>query len=108
MASWSASSIKPPERARIQSMRSSSIAAACGGAYRLRWWGREWRKDRELTGYEFRSVCEDFDGRVWATTKEEIFRIDFNADPPRTERFGAASGVPPDYKYVYRVGDRLL
>jgi class 3 adenylate cyclase/ligand-binding sensor domain-containing protein len=55
----------------------------------------------ESRGQEFRSVVEDPDGRVWATTRAHIWRIDFRAEPARVEEFDASNGVPEDFKFVY-------
>ena len=58
---------------------------------------------RESKGQEFRMALEDSDGRVWGTTRADIWSIDFRAQPPVAKRYGATEGVPADFKYVYMV-----
>jgi class 3 adenylate cyclase len=77
----------------------------------LRRTGKEWRKEKEVPsgGKDFRTVVEDSDGRVWATTPADIARIDFRADPPTVERFDASRGVPAEgWKNAYMVSGRVI
>ncbi len=76
----------------------------------LRRSGTEWRKEKEVQsgGKEFRTVVEDSDGRVWATTRSDIARVDFRVDPPAMERFDASKGLPPDWKNAYLVNGRVI
>ncbi len=76
--------------------RSTIYAAGLGGVFMLRRDGNSWHKLGEFApqAQEFRSVLEDADGKVWATTRDAIWRIDFRAQPVHADRFGAADGVP--------------
>jgi class 3 adenylate cyclase len=71
----------------------------------------DWHKEKEVSsgGKEFRTVVEDSDGRVWATTLVDVARVDFSTDPPSVERFGANQGVPIDgWKNAYVINGRVL
>lgn len=58
---------------------------------------------------EFRTVAEDPDGQVWATSTEDIWRFDFSRQPPEAERFTAANGVPTGiFKSVYRFNGHIV
>lgn len=72
--------------------------------------GDGWKKSGVVkrAGQEFRSVAEDNNGRIWATTRVDIWRIDFRADPPKTERFDSSHGVPAGWKNVYRLGNSVV
>jgi class 3 adenylate cyclase len=58
---------------------------------------------KESKGQEFRMALEDAGGHVWATTRADIWNIDFRAQPAAAKHYGAAEGVPPDFKFVYLV-----
>jgi len=60
------------------------------------------------TGTDFHTVLEGPDGRVWATTLNEIWRIDFRNQPPAIERYGKASGVPGTWNNAYRFNGRVV
>lgn len=74
--------------------------ASLTGVVRLLNKGGAWLKDGEFTvpGQELRSVVEDPDGRVWATTREAIYRIDFRTSEGKPERLGEAEGAPIGWK----------
>lgn len=75
-------------------------AAGRAGVFLLRQTGNSWKKVAELpaSAQEFRSVREDADGRVWATTNQAIWRIDFRGDKVQSESFGETQGIPPGWK----------
>ena len=72
--------------------------------------GSAWAKAAEFESprEEFRSVREDGDGRVWATTKGNIWRFDFRKQPVVSEKFGAAEGVPPGWVTARRLQGRVV
>jgi class 3 adenylate cyclase len=72
--------------------------------------GSAWVKaaEFEAAGEEFRSVLEDADGRVWATTKGNTWRFDFRDDPVKSEKFGTAQGVPQGWINVRRLGGSVV
>ncbi|MBS1856450.1 MAG: hypothetical protein JST11_13870 [Acidobacteria bacterium] len=80
-------------------------AAGKAGVFALRKKGSSWEKASAITsaGQEFRSVVEDEDGRVWATSQDSIWRIDFRQTPPVAERFTAKQGVPAGWKNARRL-----
>jgi class 3 adenylate cyclase len=71
-------------------------SAGQAGVSMLRESGDAWEKAAEFApaAQEFRTVLEGADGRVWATTRDAIWRIDFRQQPVRAEKFGTAEGVP--------------
>jgi class 3 adenylate cyclase/ligand-binding sensor domain-containing protein len=75
---------------------STIYAAGLGGVFMLRRNGNSWRKAGEYSpaAQEFRSVVEDGEGKVWATTRDAVWQIDFRENPARADKFGAAQGVP--------------
>jgi class 3 adenylate cyclase/streptogramin lyase len=80
-------------------------AAGRAGVFALRRSGEVWEQAASLSplGEEFRSVVEDDDGRVWATTTQgSIWRIDFRRQPVAAEKFGVAQGVPLGSKTARR------
>ncbi|HEX4811030.1 MAG TPA: adenylate/guanylate cyclase domain-containing protein [Bryobacteraceae bacterium] len=79
------------------------------GVFALRQDGQTWKlAGRVSEGEEFRTVAEDSDGRVWATTIHDIWRMDFSSQPPKAERFTAADGVPTRWKNVYRFNGHIV
>ncbi|MDP9170656.1 MAG: hypothetical protein M3N54_08570, partial [Acidobacteriota bacterium] len=86
-------------------------AAGRTAVYMLRRKGTEWAQAAELSmpGEEFRSVLEDSDGRVWATTTTgKVWRIDFSREPLVSEKFDARQGVPAGYVNARRLGGRVV
>ncbi|MGC2662214.1 MAG: adenylate/guanylate cyclase domain-containing protein [Bryobacteraceae bacterium] len=72
------------------------------GVCLLRQTGESWKlANKASENEEFRTVSEDADGHVWATTLADIWRFDFSSQPPKGERFTEANGVPPSWKSVY-------
>jgi class 3 adenylate cyclase len=74
-----------------------------------------WKKTAEfaVAGQEFRSVREDPDGRVWATTNEAIWRIDLRHVNPggetvQSERFGESRGAPVGWKNLRLFQGRIV
>ncbi|HWE48232.1 MAG TPA: adenylate/guanylate cyclase domain-containing protein [Bryobacteraceae bacterium] len=80
------------------SLRDPSIIYSAGkeGVLMLRRAGNTWSRAGAFAppAEEFRSVLEDADGKVWATTRNAIWRIDFSQQPAQAEKFAAAQGVP--------------
>jgi class 3 adenylate cyclase len=72
--------------------------------------GSAWVKAAEFEslGEEFRTVLEDADGRVWATTKGNIWRFDFRRQPVRSEKFGIAEKVPPGWINARRLQGHIV
>ncbi|MEO7651278.1 MAG: ATP-binding protein [Bryobacteraceae bacterium] len=85
-------------------------AASQRGAARLQWSGGKWTVGKEFrgNGQEFRSAAEDPDGRVWLTTKFDVWRVDWSKDPPVEERFDTNQGVPQGWKNAYLIAGRVL
>ena len=84
------------------SLRDPAVIYTAGraGVAMLRQERDRWVKAAALAvpGQEFRSVVEDPDGRVWATTREAIWRIDFRGETVKQERFADAQGAPAGWK----------
>ena len=79
------------------------------GVCMLRQTGQTWNlADKVSEAEEFRTVAEDPDGRVWATTENDIWRIDFRSRPPKAERFTRSDGVPASWKSVYRFRGHIV
>ncbi len=79
-------------------------AAARLGVFLLRKSGRGWINASTVSsaGDEFRTVAEESDGKVWATTtRSGIWHIDFTKTPAETEKFGADQGVPTGWVYAW-------
>ncbi len=76
----------------------------------LRHSARSWETiaQEKGSGQDFRTVAEDQDGRLWATTRVDIWRIDLRSHPAKIERFDAAQGVPAGWKNVYRFRDHIV
>ena len=72
--------------------------------------GSIWTKAAEFesSSEEFRSVLEDADGRVWATTKGNIWRFDFRKQPVVSEKFGTAQGLSPGWINARRLNGRVV
>jgi class 3 adenylate cyclase len=62
----------------------------------------------ESPGEGFRTVLEDGDGRVWATTTVNIWRFDFRGQKVQSEKFGAAQGVPPGWINARRLNGHVV
>ncbi|HEX4228598.1 MAG TPA: adenylate/guanylate cyclase domain-containing protein [Bryobacteraceae bacterium] len=94
-----------------KSSRDIHVVYAVGrdGVFALRQDGQSWKQVGKVSeGEEFRTVAEDPDGRVWATTTGDIWRIDFASQPPKAERFTGTNGVPPSWKSVYRFNGHIV
>jgi class 3 adenylate cyclase len=62
----------------------------------------------EAPAEEFHTVLEDADGRVWATSKGTIWRLDFRERPVRAEKFGAKESVPSGWINARRLEGRVV
>jgi len=62
----------------------------------------------ESPGEGFRTVLEDGDGRVWATTTVNIWRFDFRGQKVQSEKFGAAQGVPRGWINARRLNGHVV
>ncbi|HEX4277869.1 MAG TPA: hypothetical protein VHZ74_21090, partial [Bryobacteraceae bacterium] len=67
--------------------------------------GSTWSAAAEFKapGEEFRTVREGDDGRVWATTKGGVWRLDFRQQPVSVERFGEKEGIPAGWVSARRL-----
>jgi class 3 adenylate cyclase len=76
----------------------------------LRRHGSGWTRtaDFESPGEGFRTVLEDADGQVWATTRGNIWRFDFRGQSVRSEKFGIAQGVPLGWINARRLNGRVV
>lgn len=95
------------------SLRDPDIVYASGKnfVFVLKRNGRFWQKLAEvpIRGQEVRTILEDNDGRVWATTPHAIYRFDFRAQPVITEEFGPDQGVPGGAQiYAQRFQNRIV
>ena len=81
------------------------LYAAGAGVFKIRKVGENWESAGVAApaGQEFRTVLEDDDGRVWATTSQEIWRFDFRQQPAVAEKFGTDKGVPLGFKNARRL-----
>jgi class 3 adenylate cyclase len=72
--------------------------------------GSRWvkRAEFEAPGEGFRTVLEDADGRVWATTRGSIWRFDFRQQSVHSEKFGTAQGVPPGWINARRLNSQVV
>ena len=88
----------------------TAYAAGRSGVFMLRQEGSEWKTmaQQHPVGSTFRTIAEDNDGRVWATTRNDIWRFDFRPSPPIDERFTTSDGVPLDFKNVYRFRGHVI
>lgn len=70
--------------------------------------GGEWQTQREIPsqGEEFRTIANDAEGTLWATTRASIVRI--NPTTGQARVFSTADGLPAGWQNVFRVGARLL
>jgi class 3 adenylate cyclase/sugar lactone lactonase YvrE len=87
-------------------------AAGKNVVFVLRRQGNEWQKIAEVPfpGQEVRTVFEDSDSLVWATTPDTIWRIDLRQQPIKPEPFGSDKGVPGGGQVIFgqRLGDHLV
>ena len=94
------------------SPRDSKTAYAVGrsGVFVLHQDAGKWKvtAQQHPPGSTFRTAAEDNDGRVWATTRNDIWRFDFRPDPPVVERYTKADGVPLDFKNVFRFRGHVI
>ncbi len=69
-----------------------------------------WTKPAEFEspGEGFHTVMTDADGRVWATTRGNIWRFDFRGEKVVSERFGIAQGVPPGWLNPHRLNGHVV
>lgn len=67
--------------------------------------GMKWSSPAEFQapGEEFRTVREADDGRVWATTKGAVWRLDFRQQPIGVEKFGEKEGIPAGWVSARRL-----
>ncbi len=72
--------------------------------------GTVWARGREFEspGDGFRTVLEDPDGRVWATTRGSIWRLDFREREVRSEKFGITQGVPAGWINARRLNGHVV
>src|SRR5579863_4531644 len=72
--------------------------------------GSDWTRlaEFESPGEGFRTVLEDGDGRVWATTTLNIWRFDFRGQKVQSEKFGVAQGVPPGWINARRLNGHIV
>ena len=79
-------------------------------AHILRHNGKAWVKTGELpsAGEEFRTIADDPEGLIWATTRSSIVRADFSSGTPQIKNFTEANGLPKGWKNLFRIGGRLL
>jgi class 3 adenylate cyclase/streptogramin lyase len=80
------------------SVRDPSTVYAAGKnfVFKLHRNGADWQQTDAfaIPGQNVRTPLEDRDGKVWATTSDTIYRIDFRQQPAKAETFGADQGVP--------------
>jgi len=79
------------------------------GVLQFRRNGAVWEKSAEFTppGEEFRSILEDSDGRVWATTRGKIWRLDFRETPVKAEKY-TPEGPSEDWANVRRLQGHIV
>ncbi len=92
---------------------STFYAAGVAGTVRLTWEGGSHPATSQAglfsaQGQEFRTVVEDTDGKVWATTREAVWRIDFRQQPPTAEKFDDTRGAPTGWKNARRFRDHIV
>ncbi len=80
----------------VVSMRDPSLVYAIGraGVFVLQRRGTSWTKNAEFSaaGQQFLSAREDTDGRVWATTREAVWRIDFRGREVAVRKLHRSAG----------------
>jgi class 3 adenylate cyclase len=79
-------------------------------AYVLRFDGKEWTRALEIPsgGEEFRTIVDDENGVLWATTRATIVRVDLNQANPKVQTFTEKDGLPKGWQNAFRVGQRVL
>ncbi len=94
------------------SVRRSDVifVAGNGSLYRLQKVGNVWKQTGELSGKgtQFRTILEDTDGKVWATTQGGVWQVDFDQNPVKPEAFGKTEGVPPGSINARRFQNRIV
>ena len=78
-------------------------SSGSGGVRRWQRAGRTWKSAEPVgvKGQEFRSVMEDVDGTIWASTSVAIWHMNFSTQPVGMETFTSADGVPGGEKYAF-------
>lgn len=86
------------------------FAAMRSVAYVMRFDGKTWNKVSEIpsAGEEFRTIADDEEGIVWATTRTSIVRTDLKVNPPALRTFNEENGLPKGWKNAFRIGGKLL
>jgi class 3 adenylate cyclase len=86
------------------------FAAMRSLAYVLKFDGKSWVKAGEIpaSGEEFRTIADDEQGIVWATTRSSIVRADLSSTPPNIRTYNEKDGLPKGWKNLFRIGSRLL
>ena len=80
---------------------STIYAAGKGALYALHKVGGKWETTSiPAPGEEFRTIREEHDGTVWATTSNSIWHIDFRQTPVWIEKLGKEQGVPTGGKFI--------
>ncbi|HWF11182.1 MAG TPA: adenylate/guanylate cyclase domain-containing protein [Bryobacteraceae bacterium] len=89
-------SLRDPDRGYLASQRAVTV---------LEHHGMKWLAAAEFQapGEEFRTVREGDDGRVWATTKGGVWRLDFRQRPVSVEKFGEKEGIPAGWVSARRL-----
>jgi class 3 adenylate cyclase len=86
------------------------FAAMRSVAHVFKFDGKSWTKSAEIPtpGEEIRTIADDENGIVWATTRTTIVRTDLTTNPPTIKTFTEAQGLPQGWKNIFRIGGRLL
>jgi class 3 adenylate cyclase len=94
------------------SKQNPDLLYACGrfGVMAMRRAGNTWKTVGEVAAgpRALRTVAEDSNGQVWATSRADIWRINFTAKPPHIDRFDSHNGVPTGWNSVYRLNHSLM
>ncbi len=85
------------------------FAAGRAGALVFQRSAGKWTKTAEISGggEEFRTIAEDDNGVLWATTRNTIARIQRNGSSLQLRSFNATHGLPSGWKNVIRANNRL-
>jgi class 3 adenylate cyclase len=94
------------------SRRNPDLLYACGrfGIFVMQRAGRTWRiaKSVPAGARALRTVAEDSNGLVWATSRADVWRINLANNEPHIDRFDARNGVPPGWNNVYDLNNSLV